>query len=233
MKFNSDTKYNSEFDKIQGLVWYPYVGKSFGSSGKRIMVYGHNAYINETRYDELSAKWNVNKLEWANCIDEYTYEHGWWTKTFRSFVKGAVGLKSDYWEEGSGPETIQRIDSFVERIAWINFIQSGVKSNKALVQAEPEQIQKSISINREILRVLKITHCICWGKPTYNFVKNIPGYKIASEKSEGKPGFASCIIDVGDGSKMSCLKVYHPSMPGFGPFSDSTNSIISRFLYDN
>ncbi len=58
------------------------------------------------------------------------------------------------------------------------------------------------------------------------------GFKVLSEDTDlGKAGFSSCVIDVGDGKKMRCLRVYHPSwVGGFGPFSEITHSIISRFL---
>lgn len=229
LKFPSTRQFNTEFDQVVGLLWYPYVGKRFGSNGRRIMVFGHNAYVKKADYDKLRQKWVVNKFEWSDCIDEYTYESGWWTKTFRAFIKGAVGLKENF-NSQSSPEILQRIDSFVEQIAWINFIQDAVKSDKPLALAETEQIQRSIEINREILKILGVTHCICWGKPTYEYVKSIPEFRMLSEKSEGRAGFASCVIEANDGRQIHCLKTYHPSMPGFSPFSEVTHQIFSTFF---
>ena len=232
-KFPRDKRFDARFDEVKDLIWYPYVGKRFGENGVRVMVYGHNAYLNAQDYEKTKKKWVSDKAEWANCIEEYTYEHGWYTKAFRYFIKGAVGLKSDFFGYGeriSDPSILERVDSFIEQIAWINFIQDAVKSDKALAYVEPEQIERSIKINREILKILNVTHCICWGKPTYEYVCSRSSFNILSEKHEGKRGFSSCVIDVGGGKTMRCLKTYHPSMPGFGPFSDATFSIISGFL---
>ena len=57
------------------------------------------------------------------------------------------------------------------------------------------------------------------------------GFKVLLEKNDlGKRGFSSCTIDVGEGKMMRCLRIHHPSMPRFGWKSDTTQSIISRFL---
>ncbi len=163
-------------------------------------------------------------------MDEYTYCQGKWTNAFRYFIKGAVGLKSNY-GENSPSAIIQRVDSFVDQIAYLNFIQDLVKSDRAIARAEPEQVELSKGVNLEILRILDISHCICWGKPVYDYVRLMKGFKVQSEKDEGQNGFSSCVIDVGWGKVMRCLRIFHPSQPGwFNPFSDATQSIISGFL---
>ena len=75
--------------------------------------------------------------------------------------------------ETSDPSIKQKVDSFVEGIAYLNFIQDVVKSETAMAQADPQQVELSQRVNREILRILAATHCICWGKPTYCLVLSI------------------------------------------------------------
>jgi hypothetical protein len=236
MKFQRDESFDARFDKIKDIRSYPYVGKRFGENGARIMVYAHNIPIDTKRYDKMRDIDYKPKDTWASCLEEYIYPEkcpGFrrrYTNTFRCFIKGTVGLKANYGED-SEPSIIQRVDAFVERIAYLNFIQDLVKSDKALAPDEPEQIELSKKVNHEILKFLNITHCICWGRSTYEYVCSITGFnKVLPEKYEGKSGFSSCVIDVGGGKMMQCLRIHHPSMPGFGPFSDTTHSIISRFL---
>jgi hypothetical protein len=228
MRFQRDESFDSQFDSISELKWYPYVGKRFGENRVRIMVYAHNIPQPPDKYDEKKREWNP-KATWANGLEEYTYEQKTYTNAFRYFIKGAVGLKSNFCE-CSDPSVIERVDSFVERIGYLNFIQDIVKSENALARAEPAQVDQSKRVNREILRILGITHCVCWGKPTYEYVRSMTDYRVVSEKCEERSGFSSCLIDVGGGKTMRCLRIYHPSMPGFGPFSDATHFIISRFL---
>jgi hypothetical protein len=229
MKFERNKQFDAEFDEVLGLRWYPYVGKHFGENGVRIMVYAHNIPIGVDVYEERQRSY-ADRATWAKSMEEYTYVQEKYTNAFRYFMKAAVGLKSNYGEH-SEPAITQRVDSFVERIAYLNFIQDLVKSDKALARPGPEQIELSKKVNREILRILDITHCICWGTPTYQYVRSITGFKVLGENYLGKNGFSSCIVDVGGGKTMQCLRIYHPSMPGgFDPLSESTQSIISRFL---
>ena len=229
MKFERNKQFDAQFNEVLGLRWYPYVGKHFGENGARVMVYAHNIPVNSARYEEETRK-QADKAAWADCIEDYTYCQEKWTNAFRYFIKAAVGLKSNYGED-SEPSIIQRVDSFVEGIAYLNFIQELVKSDSAMAHATEEQIERSKKVNHEILRILGITHCICWGKHTYQYVCSLEGFKVLGEKELGKTGFSSCILEVGGGRTMQCLRIYHPSMPGgFDPLSETTQSIISRFL---
>lgn len=233
MKFTRDESFDDQFKKIEGIIWYPYVGKSLGKDGKRIMVYAHNIPTKPDDYEKRKIDWmNKDKpVDWTSTetIHEYTYETKRYTKAFRSFIKGAVGVNYGK-KEKTEPSIIDRIDSFVDRIAYINFTQDLVVNEKQCANPLPEQVRRSKLINQEILKILGITHCICWGKEVYANVRNMNGFKILSEKDEGKTGFASCSIDLGEGKTMRCLKTFHPSMPGFGCRTETTHSIISRFL---
>jgi hypothetical protein len=227
MRFVRDRAYDAEFEQIAGIKWYPYVGKNFGANNRRIMVYAHNIPIKKDDVDKKKAEWK-DPGTWADCIDEYTYEQGWWTEAFRYFVKGAARLSENY-NEHSSPDTLAKVDDFIFGIAYLNFIQDLVASDSQIANATEEQVVLSREINKEILRILRITHCICWGKPTYEYVRTISGFHAHSERSEGKTGFSSCLVNVAWG-QMTCLRVHHPSMPRFDPYSKETQGIIANFL---
>lgn len=231
-KFQRDEQFDDRFkQKIEGIIWYPYVGKHFGENGKKIMVFAHNATVSSKEYEETRSKWEADKLCWANSKDmeAYAYDRDKNYKAFRNFIKATVRLKKDYGRD-SHPKDIERVDSFVDRIAYLNFIQGAVKSDKKIAVGTPEQIEKSKRINCELLRILDVTHCICWGKYVYGYIRDMVGFEDSPDKPEGRRGFSSCVIDVGGGKTMRCLRIFHPSMPGFNPYSDETQSIISRFL---
>jgi hypothetical protein len=230
VRFPRDESFDAQFDRIEGLSWYPYVGKDFTKCESRVMVFAHNIPIPAKDYDAKLHEWKARDT-WASSdtIEEYTYCRGWWSKTFRSFLKGAVGLQEDF-DEHSDAETLGRIEAFLHKISYINFIQGLVKSETQIAMATAEQIELSIKVNREILGVLGVTHCICWGKPVFEYVQSMAGFRTLSEASLPRSGFSSCTLDVGNGSAMHCLRIYHPSMPGFGPFGTDTQSIIAAFL---
>ncbi len=225
--FERNVTYDSQFDAVENLKWYPYVGPQYDISDMKIMVLAHNIPIDEKRYDEMKIKWSP-KDYWAIGIEEYTYEKGFWTESFRSFIKGAVGLKENY-DEDSDNEIIEKVNAFVNSISYVNYIQDIVKSNSQMINASKEQIEESIPINEAIFRILGITHCICWGKQVYNHIKSSSNVINFTNEINHKEGFAECGIMLND-QPIKLLKVFHPSMPKFGKYSESTHEIIANFL---
>ena len=67
-------------------------------------------------------------------------------------------------------------------------------------------------------------------KQVYNYIRSTESFEASEDVPEGKKGFSSCVVDMGDGRKMHCLRIYHPSMPSFSPYCESTQSIIKGFL---
>lgn len=227
MTFDRDKSFDQSFNNIPHLKWYPYIGPNFHKDGNRLMVFAHNMAANKNNVAE-SLKKSEAPGYWADSIYQYIYWKAPWTKAPRAFIKGSLGLKKDFGEE-SEASVRERVNTFVNQIAYVNFIQDVVVSDTPMTEGTPEQIRVSKTINKEILNILKVTHCIAWGKPTYGYIKNIEGYRVKSERSEGKAGFSSCVIDTGD-FEFKLLKVFHPSMPSFSPFSVKTHQIISGFL---
>jgi hypothetical protein len=229
-RFPRDKQFDALFDKIPNLIWYPYVGQEFEDSKNRVMVYAHNIPIKPSDYEARIQEWKA-KDTWASSVEEYTYCQEPYTRTFRFFVKGSVGLQEDY-RESSETEITDKIDAFINRISYLNYIQGLVLSEKQLANAENEQVELSKEVNKEILRILKITHCICWGKQVHNHLLNTTGYRIVEQKNSPLRGFATAIIEADAGGFIKLLKTFHPSMPSFRPYSKETQAIIAEFLND-
>ena len=51
-KFPRDKRLDADFDKIAELIWYPYVGMQFGKNSTKIMVFGHNAYVDTKHFEQ-------------------------------------------------------------------------------------------------------------------------------------------------------------------------------------
>jgi len=233
MKFPRDTQFDSAFDEIPDLTWYPYVGPNYLKSNRRVLVFAHNIPVNADEYEGKLQDWK-SKEYWAKCVEEYAYTNKVnYTKAFRYFIKAAVGLKGDY-DYNSDADTQSRVDAFIQGIGYLNYIQELVKkpdgSDKQSVVASPSQIKKSKLINKRILNILKPTHCICWGRHVFSYIKQNEEFKAsAQDKSLGK-GFATSCITTDEGHPIKLLKIYHPSMPGLRPYSDHTHNIIRTFM---
>lgn len=228
MRFPRNTHFDSEFAKIAELNWYPYIGEHFGTAQQRIMVYAHNIPISPEIIEAKKQEWR-SKSTWADAVDEYTYRKADYTEAFRYFIKAAVGLRENY-DLNSNTLVTSKVDDFVRKIAYLNFIQDLVESKKQIVNAASHQIAMSQRINKQILKILQITHCICWGKQVYQHLLRIEGFRVLVDDSFPQRGFGRGLIETDEGKKISVLKIYHPSMPRFRYRSPETQRIISEFI---
>ncbi len=192
------------------------------------MVYAHNIPIKPEEYEVKSVEFR-SKLTWADCIDEYAYEPGWWTEAFRYFVKGAACLTENY-TRNSSPEILANVDDLLNSISYGNFIQGLVMSDSQIALADSDLVIKSKVINQQILDILNITHCICWGAPVFDYVRSLPGWAVEDQVSYEQRGFGYCRVLRTATIPVHVLKIHHPSMPNFRPYSAETQKIISDFL---
>ena len=229
-RFLRNKRFDTEFDKIVPKVtWYPYVGPDFDSSKNRVMVFAHNIPIGPESFEARVEKWKA-KDTWASALGEYTYCQERYTRAFRFFVIGSIGLTEQYGENPDA-ETNDKIEALIKPISYINFIQGLVRGERPTqAKGERDQIESSKEINKQFLRILGITHCICWGKHVYNYLLETNGYRVVVEKPLRSTGFANAIVQTDLGNSVRILKIFHPSMPGFRPYSKDTPAIISEFL---
>jgi hypothetical protein len=229
MKFQRDERYDDLFSQVPNARFYPYVGKNFDSQEKRVMVFAHNIAVPSDRYEQEQAR-TSSKTHFADALDEFTYEKGWWTKTWQNFIKASIGLKSNY-SINSDPKTIDRIDNFVQSICCINYINDLVKAEQPVnAQIPKDLINKSNEVNYRFLDILNITHCVCWGKDVFNYLGNSNNFRVIEGSGYNKKGFGYMKVEnVNNGKRMHVLKIFHPSMPGFGHFNDDTQEILRSF----
>lgn len=229
MKFPNNQIYNEKFSKIPSIEFYPYVGQNFGANNKRILVFAHNIPVSSDKY-EKELKRTADPNHFANQMVGYAYDELSWAKAFRNFIKGSVGLTKNY-NKNSDSETIKKVDEFVKKIAFTNFINGLVKSDSAInTQVSKKEIERSKNINNEILKILNVTHCVCWGKHVYNYILKLPDFKKIHNEKLNKRGFGYAIIEnINNHQQIHLLKVFHPSMPGFGHFKKSTHEIFNWF----
>jgi hypothetical protein len=130
MKFPHNSLYDDKFSKIEWIRFYPYIGMKFPDETKRIIILAHNRYCPPENFDSEQIR-TSSKTHFADAMEEFTFDHGWWTKTFRSFIKASLSLTEDY-NKNSDNLVIKKIDDFVEKISYTNYINDFVPSSKAL-----------------------------------------------------------------------------------------------------
>lgn len=235
MNFPNNTIYNDSFSQINNIRFYPYVGQNFPDSNKKILVMAYNIPCPLEIYESEQIR-TSSKTHFADALGEFTYYQGWWTTTFRNFIKGSLGICENY-TINSDISIKSKIDNFVNEISYANYINDLVPSdNPVNVIIETKLLERSHSINREIFKVLNTSHIVCWGKQVFNHILSQPDVKIISRVSnfctiEGlnhKKGFEYAQISLGN-QKIHLLKIFHPSMPSFGHKKKETHKIFDWF----
>lgn len=229
MKFPNNSAYKEKFSNIESIRFYPYVGQDFGVDGKRIMVFAHNIPVSSDKFEAELEK-TADPNHFADKLAGYTYDELPWAKAFRNFIKGSVGLKKNY-NKNSSKDVLDNVDSFVKKIAFTNFINELVESDSPVnVDVPKQEIERSKKINNEILKILDVTHCVCWGDKVYKYLLSLPEFDVIKKENLGKKGFGYALIKNQNSSQqIHVLKIHHPSMPGFGQLKDDTHEIFKWF----
>jgi hypothetical protein len=234
MRFEHNNAFDSRFEQIEDLIFFPYVGKDYSlSEDKRILVLARERPISpKSETNGEKEKKEKEKHYFANTLYEYTFISKPWTLSFKNFIKAAVGIKFNY-NEDSDTVTISRINEFVSKIAFTNLIDGFVLSKSITnTTLENGQLEKSLSKINQIINVLNPTHIICWGDYVFsNIRRNLDGYKeIANLQDKKKNGFAHIIIENDNKTKIDILRMYHPSYAGFKQLDNEFHKSLSEFL---
>ena len=139
-----DTTFDSEFDKIENLTWYPWVGEKYRNGTRRVLIIGDSHYAVE------------NGIFSQECYDDFMS-----TKmTTRGIVE--CHFNNETWNfyrnlEGTFPDS----DNLWSKIAFYNFIQRPMKQSNAV----PEEQDYLVAWRcfADLIKVLKPTDCIFIG----------------------------------------------------------------------
>ena len=227
MKILSSITHQKNFQIIPEIQFYPYVGENYDSEKVKTLVLAHNRYCHPLDWEDVR-KNTADPDHFADSVGEFTYAKAWYTKSFRNFLKGGLGIHHNFDE--NSPEA-PLINDYLSKICYTNYINDFViteEKNNVIIPAE--QLERSRIINEHLLEILKPTHLICWGKEVFQYLISNPRYKTLEAKNLGKPGFNYAKIqDVATNQTFHLLKVFHPSMPGFGVYDEKTHKIFAWF----
>lgn len=228
MKLLSSRVLEKDIVKIPDIRFYPYVGKNYISQKLKILVLANNRYCHPLDWDDVKIR-TKDPYHFADSVEEFTYEQKWYTSAFRNFIKGALAIKVNFNVHSA---EVSKIENFLDKISYTNYINDFViTAEKTNVQIPADQVARSKKIFERQLEILKPTHIVCWGKEVFDHIISNPRFTVSNSKSLVKSGFGYCFItDINTGMKVHLLKTFHPSMPGFGTYSDETHKIFAWFF---
>lgn len=232
MKFLNDLTFYEKFSKIEDIKYYPYVGLNFNNEQKKILIFAHNIYCDPKKF-ETELERTKSPTHFSDALAEYAYVQAKWTTAFRNFIKGSLAINENY-SKSSSIETMDKINNFISKVSFTNYINDLVKSERANnVDVPNELVKKSHTINQELISILKVTHIVCWGNQVFDYIlKKASNIEMKSfndiENLSPSRGFGYAKIDL-NGRRVHLLKVHHPSMPYFGHKNINTQNILKWF----
>ena len=85
-----EVKYDSQFNQIENLTWYPWVGKDYEDGKRRILIVGESHYIDEDIEDEgklREQEVKVDKYHTRNCLYEVLVDKSWCNRTYPNLME--------------------------------------------------------------------------------------------------------------------------------------------------
>jgi hypothetical protein len=132
-----DEQFDLEFSKIQGLTWFPYVGKNFENNDKKILILGESHYGNDT--DKYFTR-NITNETGAGNSD---YSLNFFSK-INNFFKITTN-KENFWSN----------------LSFYNFIQRKMTNN--VERPSKNDFLSGWNVLLKVLEVIKPDYCLFFG----------------------------------------------------------------------
>lgn len=227
MKFPTSRHFETQIKAIPEIRFYPYVGLKYHDQEKKVLVLAYNRYCDPLDWEDVKIR-TSDPYHFADSMEKFTYEQKWYTKAFRQFIKGSLGITTNFNLKSNESKIV---DDFIEKISYTNYINDFVIADgKTNVVIPAEQLERSRIIHEKQVEILAPTHIVCWGKEVFGYIIGNSRYQVSELKSLSKNGFGYALVkDALTHKKIHVLKIFHPSMPGFGVYHPETHQIFNWF----
>lgn len=145
-------EFDNEFKKISGLNLFPWVGKEYQESNRRILIVGESHYLNEDNPDDSGSEMT------RNCIYECPVNEEWYNKTYMTINKV---LCSD---------RLINNELLWQKIAYYNFIPRIMNTNDE--RPTDDEFISSWKLFLKVIELIKPTDCIFMGIKAANYYNN-------------------------------------------------------------
>ena len=88
-----DKSLDSQFDKIENLTWFPWVGKGYKCAKRKLLVVGESHYLNEDSDENNEKRRELlirDKEHTRNCLYEVLINKSWSSKTYSNIMEACV-----------------------------------------------------------------------------------------------------------------------------------------------
>ena len=161
-----DKSLDSQFDKIENLTWFPWVGKGYKCAKRKLLVVGESHYLNEDSDENNEKRRELlirDKEHTRNCLYEVLINKSWSSKTYSNIMEALCdrGILSDN-------------KTALSEIAYYNFIQRQMDYSKE-TKERPNINDYKIAWKcfLHIIDILQPTDCIFVGVESVTLFEEI------------------------------------------------------------
>lgn len=157
-----DNQFDKEFDAINGLTWYPWVGKNYTGSSPKVLILALSQYAVDEDKDpcEATEQSFMNK----EINREFLFEN---IEILENRSKFYTGLYNTYCKE----DTSKVKYDFLTKIAFYNFFQT-VDQNVSGNNRDKKECLKAWSIFDQVIDIIKPAICIFHGKVSHKYMES-------------------------------------------------------------
>ena len=158
----SDKQFDSQFDKVENLVHYPWIGCNYASAPKRVLIMGDSHYTVNDEGEFCPEEYDrcVTDKEYTRGIINCAIEKGGW--------KFHTNLQKTFLDESD-----MDIEGFWNKIASYNFIQEPMKGTHEVPSlADYETAWKCLA---DVVQIIKPDICIFVGLRNDNGMNALEG----------------------------------------------------------
>lgn len=201
-------EYDSFFDSIPDLTWYPWVGCNYSSAKRKVLIVGETHYNTGEKVEQANEKTIGDKDTTRYVVRIYPLTHSYKNRMYENLHLCLFKTKEFDREK------------VWSNIAFYNFVQRPMNYNGKLWQKERpngNEYQKGWAVFWEVVKILRPTDCLFVGVTAANIFNdcaklygwNYNGVqKQKVEKSRCGARHFSILID---GYNLNCIAIQHTS----------------------
>lgn len=146
-----DRQFDAEFDKIDGLARYPWVGSKFANSNCRPLILGESHYVKEGKEALEEFEDNDSTRGVINSVIKNKYEGDSTWRLYERLLKTFVEDSPD------------NVKAFWSKVTFYNFIQRVMDIEKKVDRPNEEDVVEGWKVFAKVIRLLQPTSVLFFG----------------------------------------------------------------------
>ena len=159
-----DKSLDSQFDKIENLTWFPWVGKGYKCAKRKLLVVGESHYLNEDSDENNEKRRELlirDKEHTRNCLYEVLINKSWSSKTYSNIMEHIIDILQPTDCIFVGVESVTLFEEIMDKYG-VQY--TGIDVLEKLNDAYPKKTSIRLDSKNNI-NIIFIKHSSCYFSP--------------------------------------------------------------------